>query len=82
MEESQDESQDEIEAWESDHDTPVDPDSSVESIIMVDTSLPVRQQPPQLPQTPLRRCPVSPINVGRRVGSPMYRVTRSRAARS
>lgn len=72
----------EMEDWESDFEAPVDPDSSLESVIMVSTPLPRRRQPPSLPQTPLRPRPVSPIIVGRSVGSPVYRVTRSRAARS
>jgi len=72
----------EIEDWESDLDAPVDRDSSPASVIMAATPLPRRQQPPYLPQTPLRRRHVSPLTVGRSVGSPMHRVTRSRTARS
>ena len=72
----------EIEGWESDFDAPVDCDSSPDSVIIAATPLPRRRQPSWLPQTPLRPHSVSPIIVGRSVGSPIHRVTRSRAARS
>jgi len=72
----------EIEDWESDLDGPVDRNSSPASVIMAATPLPKRQQPPYLPQTPLRQCHVSPLIVGRSVESPIHRVTRSRTARS
>jgi len=72
----------EMEDWESDLETPLDQDSSVESVIMVATPLPLRRQAPPLSQTPVRPRHVSPIVVGRSVGSPVHRVTRSRAARN
>jgi len=79
---SQDDSGSEMGDWESDLEAPLDPDSSVESVIMVATPLLVRRQAPPLPQTPLRPRHVSPAVVGRSIGSPGYRVTRSRTARS
>jgi len=48
--------------------------SSLESVIIVATPLPTRYQPPTLPHTPCRPRHVSPIVIGRSVGSPMYRV--------
>ena len=72
----------EIEDWESDSDASVDRKSSPASVIMAATPLPRRQQPPYLPQTPLRHRHVSPLIVGRSVGSPIHCVTRSRTARS
>jgi len=69
---SQDDSGSEMEDWESDLEAPLNPDSSVESVTMVATSLPVRRQVPPLPplpQTPFRPRHVSHI-VGRSVGSP------------
>ena len=72
----------EMEGWRSDLEAPLDPDSSVESVNMVATPLPVMRQAPPLPQTPLRPRHVSPIIIGRSVGSPVHRVTRSRAART
>ncbi|KAF8422214.1 hypothetical protein EV426DRAFT_606507, partial [Tirmania nivea] len=74
-EESLDESGFEMEDWESDREAPLDQDSSVESVIMVATPLPMRCQAPPLSQTPVRPCHVSPIVVGRSLGSPVYRVT-------
>jgi len=62
-EESQDDSGSEMEDWGSDLEAPLNPDSSVESVIMVATPLPVRRQAPPLPQTPLRPRHVSPIVV-------------------
>ncbi|KAF8418305.1 hypothetical protein EV426DRAFT_700507 [Tirmania nivea] len=81
-EESLDEPGFEMEDWESDLEAPFDQDTSVESVIMVATPLPMRCQAPPLSQTPVRPRHVSPIVIGRSVGSPVYRVTRSRAARS
>jgi len=79
---SLDESGYEMEDWESDVEGPLNPDYSVEPVIIVATPLPMRRQVPPLPQIPVRPRHVSPIVVGRSVGSPVYRVTRSRAARS
>jgi len=76
--ETQDESGYAMEGWESDLEAPANPDSSLESV-MVATPLPTRYQPPTFPCRPRH---VSPIVIGRSVGSPMYRVTRSRAARN
>jgi len=80
--ETQDESGYAMEDCESYLEAPANPDSLLESIIMVATPLPTRYQPPTLPHTPCRPRHVSPIVIGRSVGSPMYRVTRSRAARN
>ena len=71
-----------MEDWEPDLETPLDQDSSVESVIMVATPLPLRSQAPPLSQTPVRPRYVSPIVFGRSVGSPVHRLTRSRAARN
>ncbi|KAF8417554.1 hypothetical protein EV426DRAFT_622399 [Tirmania nivea] len=73
-EESLDESGFEMEDWESDLEAPLNQDSSVESVIMVATPLPMRCQAPPLSQTPVRPRHVSPIVVGRSVGSPVNRV--------
>jgi len=80
--ETQDESGYAMEDWELDLEAPANPDSSLESVIMVATPLPTQYQPPTLPHTPCRPRHVSPIVIGRSVGSPMYHVTRSRAARN
>jgi len=73
-----------MEDWESDVEAPLNPDCSVESVIVivVATPLPMKRQVPPLPQTPVRPHDISPIVVGRSVGSPVYRITRSRAAGS
>jgi len=76
---SPDESGYEMEGWWSDLEALVEPDSSSESVNMVATSL---HQAPLLPQTPVRLRHVSPITIGRSIGSPVRRVTRSRSARS
>ena len=80
--ETQDESGYVMGDWESDLEAPANPDSSLESVIMVATPLPTRYQPPTWPHTPCRPRHVSPIATGRSVGSPMYRVIKSRAARN
>jgi len=71
-----------MEDWESDLEASANPDSSLESVITVATPLPTRYQPPTWPHTPCRPRHVSPIATGRSVGSPMYRVIKSRAARN
>jgi len=72
----------EMESWGSDLEAPLDSDSSVESDFMVATPLSMRPQAPSLSQTPLRPRHLSPLVVGQSVGTPVHRVTRSRAARS
>jgi len=79
---SSDESELEMEDWGSDLEASMEPDSLFESIVMVDTPVPTRRQAPPLPQTPVRPRHVSPMTVGKSVGSPMRRITRSRSARS
>jgi len=71
-----------MEDWESDLEVPANPDSTLESVIMVATSLPTRYQLPTLPHTPSRPRHVSPIVTGRSVESPVHRVTRPRTARN
>jgi len=67
----------EMEDWESNLETPLDQDSSVESVIMVATPLPLRRQVPPLSQTPVRPRYVFPIVARSSVGYPVHRVTRS-----
>jgi len=71
----------EMEDWESDLEIPLDQDSSVESVIMVATPLPLSRQAPPLSQTPVMPRRLSPIVAGRSVCSPVHRVIRTRAAK-